>query len=80
MFSLKSVFLLLLIAVVFVGMVESGTNVFPVKIKAKSNGGNSTMILAEKRTRRKDPLNDFKYYNGGWNFSDHHYFSVSFIL
>lgn len=43
---------------------------------------NSTLILAEKRTRRKDPLDGFNHYNGGWNISDKHYWSVSlkFIL
>ncbi|KAI3761497.1 hypothetical protein L1987_51914 [Smallanthus sonchifolius] len=39
------------------------------------SGDNSTLVLADKRTRRKDPSNDFKYYNGGWNISDHHYIS-----
>ncbi|KAJ0680145.1 hypothetical protein HanPI659440_Chr16g0621051 [Helianthus annuus] len=38
---------------------------------------NSSLVLADKRTRRKDPSNDFKYYTGGWNISDHHYIFVS---
>ncbi|MFS8000421.1 putative transmembrane protein [Helianthus anomalus] len=38
---------------------------------------NSSLILADKRTRRKDPSNDFKYYTGGWNISDPHYIFVS---
>ncbi|CAK9142018.1 unnamed protein product [Ilex paraguariensis] len=39
------------------------------------NGGNSSLILAAERTHRKDPLNDFKYYTGGWNISEEHYIS-----
>ncbi|KAJ0008356.1 hypothetical protein Pint_30228 [Pistacia integerrima] len=37
---------------------------------------NSTLILAADRTHRKDPLDDFNYYKGGWNISEKHYFSV----
>ncbi|XP_022863939.1 uncharacterized protein LOC111383969 [Olea europaea var. sylvestris] len=40
---------------------------------------NSTLVLAAERTYRKDPLNDFKKYTGGWNLADHHYWaSVGF--
>ncbi|KAL0342144.1 UNVERIFIED_CONTAM: hypothetical protein Scaly_1877000 [Sesamum calycinum] len=39
-----------------------------------SNGGNSTsLVLAKDRTHRKDPLEDLKYYTGGWNISNDHY-------
>ncbi|KAL3838574.1 hypothetical protein ACJIZ3_023165 [Penstemon smallii] len=31
------------------------------------------MVLAPKRTYRKDPLNDFKMYEGGLNISNRHY-------
>ncbi|XP_047964674.1 uncharacterized protein LOC125209108 [Salvia hispanica] len=34
---------------------------------------NTTLILAEKRTQRKDPLDDFRKYTGGWNISNRHY-------
>ncbi|CAL5375580.1 unnamed protein product [Camellia sinensis] len=38
-----------------------------------------SLILAAERTHRKDPFDNFKYYTGGWNISDHHYFySVAF--
>ncbi|XP_022755223.1 uncharacterized protein LOC111303316 isoform X2 [Durio zibethinus] len=44
-----------------------------------SEGDNSSLILAEKRTNRIDPLNDFKKYTGGWNISNEHYWaSVGF--
>ncbi|KAA3470566.1 transmembrane protein [Gossypium australe] len=40
---------------------------------------NSSLILAEKRTYRRDPLNDFHKYTGGWNISNEHYWaSVGF--
>ncbi|KAK4349149.1 hypothetical protein RND71_031904 [Anisodus tanguticus] len=40
---------------------------------------NSSLILAAKRTYRKDPLNNFNRYTGGWNISERHYWaSVAF--
>ncbi|KAG0491946.1 hypothetical protein HPP92_005344 [Vanilla planifolia] len=40
---------------------------------------NSSFVLASERTDRRDPLNDFKYYTGGWNISNRHYWaSVGF--
>lgn len=39
----------------------------------------SSLVLAQKRTTRKDPLDDFKKYRGGWNISEKHYWaSVAF--
>lgn len=38
---------------------------------------NSSLILAAESTHRKDPLDGFNYYKGGWNISERHYFSVS---
>ncbi|KAJ6758626.1 TRANSMEMBRANE PROTEIN [Salix koriyanagi] len=38
------------------------------------------LVLAPKRTYRKDPLSDFKRYTGGWNISDRHYWAVSLQL
>uniref|UniRef100_A0A5B7A766 Transmembrane protein n=2 Tax=Davidia involucrata TaxID=16924 RepID=A0A5B7A766_DAVIN len=41
--------------------------------------GNSTIALAAERTHRKDPLDGFKRYTGGWNISERHYWaSVGF--
>ena len=37
----------------------------------------SSVVLAAQRTRRKDPLNGFKRYTGGWNISERHYWAVS---
>ncbi|XP_038890635.1 uncharacterized protein LOC120080138 [Benincasa hispida] len=36
---------------------------------------NSSLILAEARTQRKDPLDNFKPYVGGWNISNEHYWA-----
>ncbi|XP_010537917.1 PREDICTED: uncharacterized protein LOC104812456 [Tarenaya hassleriana] len=42
-------------------------------------GGNGTLVLAAERTHRRDPLNNFQYYTGGWNVTDSHYIaSVAF--
>ncbi|XP_050366130.1 uncharacterized protein LOC126784690 [Argentina anserina] len=39
----------------------------------------SSVVLAAQRTRRKDPLDGFKRYTGGWNISERHYWaSVGF--
>ncbi|XP_030452590.2 uncharacterized protein LOC115674363 [Syzygium oleosum] len=40
---------------------------------------NSISALAAERTYRRDPLDGFKRYTGGWNLKDHHYWgSVGF--
>ncbi|GMH18985.1 hypothetical protein Nepgr_020826 [Nepenthes gracilis] len=40
---------------------------------------NSSLILAEHRTNRRDPTDGFKHYRGGWNISNDHYWaSVGF--
>ncbi|KAI4982800.1 hypothetical protein ZWY2020_023292 [Hordeum vulgare] len=36
---------------------------------------NSSFVLAEHRTFRKDPLNAFNRYAGGWNISEVHYWA-----
>lgn len=42
--------------------------------------GNGThIVLAEKQTRRRDPLDSFNYYTGGWNITNKHYFAVRFL-
>jgi len=38
---------------------------------------NASLILAKQRTTRKDPLDHFNRYNGGWNISDEHYLAVN---
>ena len=44
------------------------------------NAGKMSLVLAPERTRRKDPLDHFNIYNGGWNISNPHYIAVSFLL
>ncbi|KAK9080614.1 hypothetical protein SSX86_000372 [Deinandra increscens subsp. villosa] len=79
MFSLKPLllFLFLLLTVVEVTPHQLSTGVRPIErsVYETVESSSSSMILAEKRTRRKDPLDGFKYYNGGWNISERHYFS-----
>ncbi|KAL9249013.1 hypothetical protein AKJ16_DCAP00251 [Drosera capensis] len=36
---------------------------------------NSSLVLAEERTHRRDPLDGFRRYAGGWNISDTHYWT-----
>lgn len=36
---------------------------------------NSSLILAEDRTNRKDPLKNLEIYTGGWNISNQHYWA-----
>ena len=49
-------------------------------VAEESSTGNSSLILAEKRTYRKDPLDNFNRYPGGWNISNQHYWAVSVFL
>ncbi|PRQ56563.1 hypothetical protein RchiOBHm_Chr1g0337751 [Rosa chinensis] len=42
---------------------------------ADENLQNSSLVLAKERTRRKDPLDDFHKYTGGWNISNDHYWA-----
>ncbi|CAN6230602.1 unnamed protein product [Urochloa humidicola] len=44
-----------------------------------SAAANSSFVLAAEKTYRKDPLDGLRYYTGGWNISDEHYWaSVGF--
>ncbi|XP_040999067.1 uncharacterized protein LOC121244896 isoform X1 [Juglans microcarpa x Juglans regia] len=45
------------------------------KSVAEKSAGNSFLILAETRTLRKDPLDGFNRYTGGWNISNEHYWA-----
>ncbi|XP_071727406.1 uncharacterized protein [Rutidosis leptorrhynchoides] len=41
--------------------------------------GHAKLVLAQERTTRKDPLDKFKKYRGGWNIKERHYWaSVAF--
>lgn len=41
---------------------------------------NTTFVLAQERTLRKDVFNHFKRYTGGWNISNPEYISVTLLL
>ncbi|XP_028753997.1 uncharacterized protein LOC114713498 [Neltuma alba] len=46
---------------------------------ADETAAKRSLVLAQERTRRKDPLDHFNLYNGGWNISNPHYYaSVTF--
>lgn len=47
------------------------------RFMAEESGENSSLVLAAKRTKRKDPTENFKLYTGGWNISNSHYIFVS---
>ncbi|MED6157219.1 hypothetical protein PIB30_021416 [Stylosanthes scabra] len=52
--------------------------VLPWKIERRSMAeanaaSNTSLVLAKERTNRKDPLDHFNRYTGGWNISDKHY-------
>ena len=38
---------------------------------------NSPFVLAAERTARRDPMDGYKLYTGGWNISETHYWAVS---
>ncbi|KAK7304095.1 hypothetical protein RJT34_15138 [Clitoria ternatea] len=40
---------------------------------AEDVAANTSLILAQQRTTRKDPLDNFNRYTGGWNISNRHY-------
>lgn len=37
------------------------------------------LIMAEEKTRRPDVLQNLKLYKGGWNITNVHYWTVSFL-
>lgn len=59
------------------GAVERGERERFLADNSSDEEVNTTLILAAKRTQRKDPLNDFHEYRGGWNISNTHYWAVS---
>ncbi|KAH9616764.1 hypothetical protein KSS87_006872, partial [Heliosperma pusillum] len=44
------------------------------------NNNSSSLILAANNTYRKDPLDHFNRYTGGWNISNDHYWGVIVVL
>ncbi|XP_054792407.1 uncharacterized protein LOC129320174 [Prosopis cineraria] len=42
---------------------------------ADDTAAKTSLVLARERTRRKDPLDHFNLYNGGWNISNQHYYA-----
>ncbi|KAJ6673322.1 TRANSMEMBRANE PROTEIN [Salix viminalis] len=67
---------------VVVGGRENDGVVVPWEIRrhlAEEGNTTSSLILAAKKTRRRDPLENFKFYTSGYNISNKHYWaSVGF--
>jgi hypothetical protein len=42
--------------------------------------GNGSVSVLSRRTRRVDPLQGLRKYEGGYNITDMHYWSVSSLL
>ncbi|XP_027904056.1 uncharacterized protein LOC114163882 [Vigna unguiculata] len=45
----------------------------PRRSMAEDAPSNTSLILAQRRTTRKDPLDNLNRYTGGWNISNRHY-------
>ncbi|XP_052178286.1 uncharacterized protein LOC127792034 [Diospyros lotus] len=61
------------------GLVSWGNKRFLAEGSSDEAPVSSSLVLAAERTRRKDPLDGFKKYTGGWNISERHYWaSVGF--
>ncbi|KAK9280771.1 hypothetical protein L1049_003659 [Liquidambar formosana] len=54
---------------------EYGIVSWGMKRSALEESNTEPMILAANRTHRRDPFKDFKYYAGGWNIRNRHYWS-----
>ncbi|KAG8656217.1 uncharacterized protein LOC110613992 isoform X2 [Manihot esculenta] len=81
MFCMKSVGILLLPTFLLIsstflsGIIDEGEiNLVSWETRRSVLTENESMILAAERTHRRDPLNNFKYYKGGWSISEKHYF------
>ncbi|CAM8894534.1 unnamed protein product [Rhodiola kirilowii] len=58
---------------------NSGAFLGVVSARKMAEVNHSDLILAEGRATRKDPTDEFRYYTGGWNISNQHYWaSVGF--
>ena len=66
----------------FSGGIEKGVkrNLLEEGENSETPVNSSYLILAAKRTYRRDPLDDFKKYTGGWNISEKHYWAVSIYI
>lgn len=56
---------------------EDGYGGRPTRNLAEQATNSSVLLLAPEETTRKDPLNDFEPYTGGWNITSKHYWAVS---
>ncbi|KAL7099641.1 hypothetical protein ACP275_09G097800 [Erythranthe tilingii] len=57
------------------GVEQNGVVSWPARRSVLDGGNTTSLVLAKDRTRRKDPLDDNRYYTGGWNISSDNYFA-----
>ncbi|KAJ9702695.1 hypothetical protein PVL29_004428 [Vitis rotundifolia] len=61
------------------GEMPWGNSTSFVELTTDADADQKTLVLVAERTKRKDPLNHFRQYTGGWNISNKRYWaSVGF--
>ena len=58
---------------------EKGNTMRRIRRRSVAETSERIMILAENDTYRRDPLDHFHRYSGGWNISNEHYWGVSLV-
>jgi len=58
-------------------MLGSSSSAVAAAAGPAAGANSSSFLLAAEQTQRKDPLDGLRYYTGGWNISDEHYWAVS---
>lgn len=58
----------------------NGVVTWPLDTRRFLEENTTVLLLAQQRTSRRDPLNGFNRYTGGWNISNKHYWAVSSLI
>lgn len=58
----------------------NGVATWPLDTRRFLEENTTVLLLAQQRTSRRDPLNGFNRYTGGWNISNKHYWAVSSLI
>lgn len=58
----------------------NGVVTWPLDTRRFLEENTTVLLLAQQRTSRRDPLNGFNRYTGGWNISNKHYWAVSYLI
>ncbi|KAH6757895.1 hypothetical protein C2S52_023217 [Perilla frutescens var. hirtella] len=75
MFRFRSLLLISFLTAAFLASALGEETLFPASDNSSGEEVNTTLILAAKRTQRRDPLDNFHDYRGGWNISNRHYWA-----